>query len=224
MKRFIQLRASSCLITLTVGVVLAQGGSAIRITERFTLEAEQIAGAAAPSENRLALTLVYFNAGAWSLDTALDATRSAARLLKQCGVATTRLEIVHVDAPQKYQFLDTPVSRELAGSLQLAKPTLYFVTDTRQKPAFDAEAIGRANSSTRPEMADTVWITRATPDVAIALAHELVHVLTDDGTHVDLPGNLMREATVPTNTHLSNAQCAQLRAVGIENGLLRVPR
>ncbi|HEX9813038.1 MAG TPA: hypothetical protein VGA88_13255 [Burkholderiales bacterium] len=224
MKRVMRVLGSSCLAALSVGPAVAQEDSTIRIVERFTLAAEQIAGTGAPAENRMALTLVYFNAGAWSLDAALDATRGAARLLKQCGVVAARLEAVRVDAPRKYQFLDTPVSRELARSLHLAKPTLYFVTDTRQKPAFDAEAIGRANSRTRPELADTIWITRAARNVEIALAHELVHVLTDDGAHVDLPANLMRAQTAPANTHLSNTQCAQLRTVGAKNGLLRTPR
>lgn len=115
----------------------------------------------------------------------------------------------------------TLVSRELARTLQPAKPAVYFVTDTRQQPAFDAEAIGRSNSRTRPELADSVWVTRATRDLGIALAHELVHVLSDSGGHVEEPGNLMQEDTAPGNTRLSSAQCAQLREVGARNGLLR---
>ena len=167
---------------------------------------------------------MYFTAGAWAADDALVTTRGAAKILQQCGVAVTTLELVRVTAPLKFQFLDTPSSRELARSLSLAKPTIYFVTDTRQEPQFEAEAVGRANSTTRPELTDTVWVTRTVRDVGIALAHELVHVLTDSGTHVDTPRNLMREETSPTNTLLSSAQCAQLRSVGTKNGLLHEPR
>lgn len=98
---------------------------------------------------------------------------------------------------------------------------MYFVTDTRQRPGFDAEAIGRGNSSTRPELADSVWVTRAARDVDIALAHELVHVLANSGAHVELSGNLMRDETTPHNTRLTAAQCEQLREVGTEHGLLR---
>ena len=129
--------------------------------------------------------------------------------------------LMPVDAPQQYQYFDTPVSRQLARALQPAKPTIYFVNDTRQQPAFDAEAIGRSNSRTRPELADSVWITRATRDPGIALTHELVHVLSDSGGHVEKPGNLMREDTTPGNTQLSAAQCARLRDAGAGNGLLR---
>ncbi len=144
-----------------------------------------------------------------------------AQILGQCGVKLAQAELVLVDAPQQYHYFDTPVSRGLARGLQPAKPTIYFVTDTRQQPAFDAEAIGRSNSRTRPELADSVWITRATRDPGIALAHELVHVLMDSGEHVEDKVNLMRETTAPENTRLTAAQCAQLRDTAEKNGLLR---
>jgi hypothetical protein len=225
MKRFFRLFALLWLATQLVTPGLAQDTTtAIQIAERSTLGAEEIAGLARPADKQLHLTLVYFTAGAWPRDAALDATRGAVKILKQCGVAVTTLELVRVTAPLKYQYLDTPSSRELARSLSLAKPTVYFVTDTRQEPQFEAEAVGRTNSASRPEMTDTVWVTRHVRDVDIALAHELVHVLSDSGAHIDVPRNLMREETSPTNTQLSNAQCAQLRAVGEKNGLLHQPR
>jgi hypothetical protein len=128
------------------------------------------------------------------------------------------LKRIEVDA--RFRIYHTPVSRELARSLQLQPPAVYFVDDTRQKPAFDAEAIGRGNSRTRPELADTVWITRATRDPGVALAHELAHVLMDNGEHSEEPGNLMRDETAPANTRLTDAQCARLRETGTANGLL----
>ena len=92
--------------------------------------------------------------------------------------------------------------------------------DTRSRPAFDAEAIGRGNSRTRPELADTVWMTVATRDAGTALAHELAHVLMDTGEHSDEPGNLMRDETTAGNTVLSETQCARLGETGSGNGLL----
>lgn len=198
--------------------------AAIRITSRSTLQNQPIADSDGISAKRLDLTLVYFEVGAWPRAAIVETTRGAARILKQCQVDVRRLELVRVEAPSKYQFFDTPVSRELALSLDLAKPTVYFVSDTRQEPAFDAEAIGRANSATRPELAETVWMTRATRDPSVALAHELVHVLTDSGAHTDQPDNLMQEHTSPTNIRLSAAQCTAVRTIGTKNGLLRDAR
>jgi hypothetical protein len=103
----------------------------------------------------------------------------------------------------------------------VARPGVFLVRDTRSQPAFDAEAIGRGNSRTRPEIADTVWMTAATRDPGIALAHELAHVLMDSGEHGEEAGNLMRDETSPRNTSLSGAQCARLRDTGSANGLLK---
>jgi hypothetical protein len=119
---------------------------------------------------------------------------------------------------------DAPRSRELAGALALSRPTIYFVADTRQQPAFEAEAIGRANSGTRPQLRDTVWVTRGARDPDIVLAHELAHVLMDSGEHSEESGNLMQEETAPQNTHLTHAQCARLRDTAAANGLLQPVR
>ena len=166
------------------------------------------------------LTLAYLKGAGWAREEILAAVVQTARIVGQCGVGLERAELVLVDAPERYRYFFTPISRELARALPLEKPTIYFVADTRQRPAFDAEAIGRGNSGSRPELANTVWITRTTRDLGIALAHELAHVLMDSGEHSDDPGNLMREETAPANTLLSDALCARLVAKGAENGLL----
>lgn len=57
-------------------------------------------------------------------------------------------------------------------------------------------------------------------DLPFALAHELAHVLSDSGEHSEEPRNLMRAATSPENTRLSEAQCRRLRERGAANGLL----
>jgi len=86
---------------------------------------------------------------------------------------------------------------------------------------FDAKLAGRGNSRTRPELADTVWVTRATRDPGIALAHELAHVLMNSGEHSAEEGNLMRDETTAQNVRLSPAQCERLRSNAVENGLVR---
>jgi hypothetical protein len=187
------------------------------VVERRTLNVAP-AGAAT---HALRPTLAYFQGSGWSPEAIVAALTQASGVLAQCGVRVDGAELVAVEAPRTYHLFETQRSRHVARALDLPKPTVYFVADTRQQPAFDAEAIGRGNSRTRPELADTVWVTRGTRDLGIALAHELAHVLMDDGTHAADAGNLMREETGPGNTRLSATQCTRLRDKASGNGLLR---
>ncbi len=199
---------------------LAQDTGSIAVLERREIALEQ--SPAAPTHG-LRLTLVWFKESSWDPEDILPAVRQSARILAQCGVALERAELVQIAAPERYRDFFTPTSRKLARSLSLGKPTVYFVAGTRQRPVFDAEAIGRGNSRSRPELADTVWITRGTRDLGIVLAHELAHVLMDSSEHSEEPGNLMRDETAPENTRLSDAQCARLISEGSKNGLFGKP-
>lgn len=170
--------------------------------------------------HEIRLTLAYFAESGWQRHTLLAIAGRAAAILAQCGASLTQLEIARISAPLRYQYFATPIARELVRALHLPKPTVYFVTDTRHQPAFDAEAIGRGNSKSRPELADTVWITRAARDPDIVLAHELAHVLMDSGEHIEEQNNLMRTETTVENTLLNPTQCERLRTTGAGNGLL----
>jgi hypothetical protein len=169
----------------------------------------------------LVLTLATLEGAGWTPETMAAAAGESAQILAQCGVGLRKLELVLLRAPERFRDFYTPLSRELARTAPLARPTVYFVAGTLQQPAFEAEAIGRGNSRSRPELRDTVWITRDARDLGLVLAHELVHVLMDSGEHVTEAGNLMSDETAPGNTRLSDAQCARLRETGSANGLLR---
>jgi hypothetical protein len=97
---------------------------------------------------------------------------------------------------------------------------VFFVRDTLDRPAYDAVTFGTANSRRNPELRFTVWMTAVTRDPHIALAHELVHVLLDDGAHSNLPHNLMRADTSPDNLKLTAEQCTRMRDTARKNGLL----
>lgn len=172
------------------------------------------------ASHELRLVLHVFRGTRWSHEEIASAVRESAGLLGQCRVALTHAGLRVVEAPRRFHFYATPVSRELLRRMPVAKPALFFVEDTLNRPAFDAEAIGRANSALRPELADTVWIAYGARDLPQALTHELVHVLSDSGDHSDEPENLMRAATSPRNTRLTPAQCERLRSRGEANGLL----
>lgn len=175
----------------------------------------------AHTASELALQLSVANIDRWDNREVIAALRTAANLLAQCEIRLTGAALLQVSVPETHRHFDTPRSRELAQALALPKPALYFTAGTRQRPAFDAEAIGRGNSRSRPELADTIWVARGARDLGQVIAHELAHVLMDSGTHDSTPGNLMAEDTAPQNTRLSAAQCTQMRSTGVRNGLLR---
>jgi hypothetical protein len=198
---------------LTCNAAFPQTG--IRVVER-----REIALPAAASY-RLSITLVQMEDSGWTRERSIRAFVEAMSILQQCDIGVARAEWLSLSAPSKFLDFSTPVARELAKIHPLPRPTIYFVRDTRSRPAFDAEAIGRGNSRMRPEIADTVWITAGTKDPGIALAHELAHVLMDSGEHSDEPGNLMRDETSASNTRLSVTQCTRLREIAGKNGLLQ---
>jgi hypothetical protein len=200
--------------------ILLVGGSLLAQAQDITvIERRELARGA--GEPQLRLTLVYLEGTGWEAVAIEAAFHESVRILAQCGIAVARAELLRVRAPARFRDFFVPAARELARSLGLEKPTVYFVADTRQRPAFDAEAIGWSNSRTRPELTDTVWITRSTRDLGVALAHELAHVLMDSGEHSIEPGNLMNAETAPENTRLSRSQCERLNSNSRSNGLLR---
>lgn len=173
------------------------------------------------ASHELTLHLHTFRGTRWQPGEIMAALTQSAQLLAQCGVALTSADLRVLDAPRRFHYYHTPASRELLRAINAAKPAVFFVEDTRNNPAFDAEAVGLANAGGRPELANTVWVAHGARDLPYALAHELVHVLSNSGTHSDAPGNLMRSDTSPQNTHLTPAQCALMRSHGEANGLLR---
>ena len=210
-----------------MGLIAALGLSAVAnaaLATPFTIESRNAISDLATqthTASELTLQLSVANIDRWDDAEVITALRTAAKLLTQCEIRITGADLLRISVPDSHRYFDTPRSRELARALALPKPTLYFTAGTRQVPAFDAEAIGRGNSRTRPELKDTVWIARGARDLGLVIGHELTHVLMDSGAHDNTLGNLMAEQTSPQNTQLNAAQCAQMRSTGARNGLLR---
>ncbi len=214
--------ASGLFVAAFAGAAVTHADPPLRLVRSWTLTAGELDSAGrAPVTHRLRLEMAVMRAAGWSPEQILDATKQAARILAQCGIRTTLVELREFEGPARYRYLATPTSRELARRLRLARPAVFFVADTLNRPAFDAEAVGRGNSRARPEMTDTVWITAGTRDLANVIAHELAHVLADSGAHSDLPGNLMREDTAREGTSLTPTQCNRITGTGAANGLLQ---
>ncbi|KAA3622342.1 MAG: hypothetical protein DWQ08_12925, partial [Proteobacteria bacterium] len=162
----------------------------------------------------------YFQGTEWTRERLARDARRVAQIFAQCGVSVPKIAVHSLAGPAAFHYFHDSISRELVRRLALPKPTVYFVRDTLQSVAFDAEAIGHGNSATRPELRDTVWVTEKITDSDIAVAHELAHVLMDSGSHVDLQANLMRARTAPENTRLTARQCDKIIQNATENGLL----
>ncbi len=162
-----------------------------------------------------------FRGSRWRLEDIATAISGSARLLAQCGVALAVSDLRIIEAPRVFHYYHTATSRRLLQALDTPRPAVFFVEDTRNVPAFDAEAVGLANSRTRPELANTVWVAHGARDLPQAIAHELVHVLSDNGSHSAERGNLMQDETSPTSDRLTRRQCDLLRSRGEANGLLR---
>ena len=173
------------------------------------------------TSHTLSLSLHTFAGSRWSQEEILAAGVDATGLLAQCGVFLARVELCAIEAPRRFYFYSTAVSRELLRRMPVSKPAVFFVEEAHNRPAYDAEAIGRGNAAGRPELADTVWVAHGARDLPLVLAHELVHVLSDSGEHSKAAGNLMRADTSTSATRLTEAQCERLRIRATANGLLR---
>jgi hypothetical protein len=174
----------------------------------------------AAATHELRLSLYAFKNSRWQPDEIVAAVLEALPMISQCGIAVASVELRVLDAAVKYRFFSTPVSREFLRDYAVTKPALLFVDDTYSNPAYDAEAIGLSNAESRPELSNTIWFAYGARDLPHAIAHELVHVLSDNGDHSNAPDNLMRPATSPTSTRLTDAQCSRMRTVAESNGLL----
>ena len=208
------------IATFAIGLLAGSAGAAesIRIVETRSVTGDT---AAAPSATHaVALHAYVFRGSSWNADQVARAIPDAVALLGQCRVALAPAELHVIDAPRRYHDYETGVSRELARALAAKRPAVFFAEDTKNVPAFDAEAIGISNARTRPELANTVWIAYGARDLVHVIAHELVHVLADSGAHSTEPGNLMRDETAPRNNRLTTAQCDLIRSRGAANGLL----
>jgi hypothetical protein len=204
-----------------LALVFAAGAAAqVATPEVRVIETREIDASRADVPHRLRLALYTPAGGPWEAETIRAAIQEAGAILAQCGIGLGRTTLSVYAGDPRFRDYVTPWSRMLVRSLAPEKPAVFFVAETRSRPAFDAEAIGRGNSRSRPELADTVWVAFGTRDLPVTLAHELAHVLADSGEHSNEIGNLMGEETSPVATRLTAAQCARIVATGEANGLL----
>ena len=215
------LRTAACALAtaLIVAAAAAAEPPPVKVTVLGALSPLRLP-TVAQATHELRLTAHSFRGARWTNAVIEEALIDSARLLSQCEVAVVHAELRIVEAPRRFHDYYTPVSRTLLKVIDAPRPALFFVEDTKNDPAFDAEAIGLANAKARPELANTIWVAYGARDLPYAIAHELVHLLSDSGAHSHERGNLMRTETAPGNDTLTAAQCERLRSRGEANGLL----
>jgi hypothetical protein len=172
----------------------------------------------------LDLSVVSVAGSGWEPPAVHAMLRGAAAILGQCGIALRRVSVHELSAPERLRYFTAETAEALVRARPYRKPAVYLVADTRRPVPFDAEAFAPANSAAHPPLVDTVWIMRGMRHPEVALAHELVHVLTDSGEHSGLPANLMREETALENTRLTADQCRRMAQNGSARGLLAEPK
>ncbi len=156
----------------------------------------------------------------WERATVQEAFNTAAGILAQCGIRTPGITMHFIDGPERFRYYLQDQAVELIRWNDFGKPVVYFLSDTLERVRYDAVSFGRVNSRRRPELADTVWLTRQLPHPGVGLAHELAHVLMNSGEHAADPANLMHERTSDNNQRLTPDQCERMVSNGESNGLL----
>jgi hypothetical protein len=214
------LRKAGVPLLLLLAATAAAAADSVRVLETRAVAGEA-PSAPKPATHDLRLQLHTFQGSRWGTGDAVIAAWEAARVLSQCGIAFAGGEVRLLETPDRFLLYSGPVARDLLRAAAFTKPAVFFIEGIRDQPTQTSDAVGRANSSGRSELADTVWLAYGEYDVVLTLAHELVHVLTDSSEHSSEAGNLMNGEYSPANSRLSQAQCAQLIARGEKNGLLK---
>ena len=164
---------------------------------------------------------MWIDGAGWKLEDLITAVAGAARIYRQCGVRFTDVSIRLLRAPREMHYHDTHNAISLTKAVSPVAPAAWFMRDSLQQPSFDAQAIGRSNTPRGSGLMNTLWMTPHLEHPAIALAHELYHILANTGAHVPETGNLMNLNTSPDGTMLWEWQCDRLIKIGVAFELIK---
>lgn len=156
----------------------------------------------------------------WPADAVKQAVAQAFDILGQCRIGPLRGIVRRVEVDDYLRDLSVGNAHSLFSAIPGGGARVVFARDTMMQEQFTGEAFGVGNTSTRPWMTNSVWLVLDVDDPGVALAHELFHVLANDGSHSLASGNLMQGRTRPDGSNLSVEQCFQAVQTGLQNGLL----
>ncbi len=165
-----------------------------------------------PEEHVFKLPLsVFVLHDGWTNEQISQSLLQAEELLSQCKIAFNSVTITALAVPDYLRDLETGSARTLTGALQNDsefKPIkVFYARDTLMARPTDGASFGDGNTRRRPWLKDSVWLMENIEDPGIALAHELFHVLANNGGHSRMANNLMQSRTSPDNIKLLESQC-----------------
>ena len=150
-----------------------------------------------------------------------DTVQRAYQILGQCEITRGELSMRLLDGADYLRDLSTGNALTLLGDSPSVPIQVVFARDTRMQEPYTGEAFGLANTRKRPWLANSVWLMLDVDDPAIALAHELYHVLANDGSHIEGTANLMQGRTRPDAVTLTADQCLKAQLNSLEHGLIK---
>lgn len=149
----------------------------------------------------------------WTNEEVNQSLLKAESVLKQCDMSLNSVTITRLSVPEYLRDLATGPAKTLTSALQHDsefKPVkVFYARDTRMARPTDGASFGRGNTRQRPWLQDSVWLMDNIEDPGIALAHELFHVLSNNGGHSRMVNNLMQARTSQDNTKLLESQCTE---------------
>jgi len=158
----------------------------------------------------LKVNIVLLENSGWTLKQAKIAANQAIQIYKTCGI-NLEFTLNQVSVNNYLLNFHSLTSRTLIEKLALPTPTIYLVKDTLRTEAYEAEAFGVKNTRRLPWLKNSAWLIADIKNPGIAMAHELVHILIDNGDHNDEQGNLMNDMTTQNNIKLNPLQCHKIR-------------
>ncbi len=175
------------------------------------------------ADHALDLDVLLVEESGWDEIAARSLVGAALEILAPCAIRPGRVGLRTLAVSDYLRDLSVGGARTLLQAVPRAAPAVVLVRGSEMETPFDAEAFGRGNTGSRPWLRDSVWVLADARDAEMALAHELFHVLSNSGRHVEDAGNLMAEETRPGAIHLTPDQCSTMRREARELGLLRRP-
>jgi len=161
-------------------------------------------------DDALPLTLVLLDGSGWSVAEVVEEVRAAEQVFSQCKVSFSSILLVEVAANQAMEDMQAPPEEEdtkdsselwdarfnmdveLLKGLGFSRPLVFFrkFADSYSYP----ESLFAGASDFFSPLSGTAYVTshsRGNWTDALSTAHELAHLLADDGGHNALPDNLL---------------------------------